>query len=742
MLLVVGLLIFCRLETSAQIDLPNGSSPEAVEFEHFPSRLHTFVWRNWNLVTISKLAKVLDCSETQVKELAQSMGLEEQRRIPSSYQKQMHITLIRRNWHLLPYDQLIDLLDMDEEELFFVLKEDDFLFYKLGSLKPKCEPLKYHEPGKDEKKRAAEIREIVSTHFEQSFDEEPRFGFISDLSKKGSGRYKSSDNQGLRYVYSYFGVFGDPLMNPELDPYPEGLLEKLAIQGVNGIWMHVVLNQLCERTPSFPEFGEGSEIRLKNLKKIVDRAARYGIKVYLYMNEPRAMSESFFDHRREIAGAEWQGFRTMCTSTSLVQDWIRNSLSHVFREVPGLGGVFTITASENLTNCASYNLQENCPRCSQRDYGDILAEVNKVIADGVHSVAPEARVIVWDWGWNGHGDATEIIKKLPEDVWFMSVSEWALPINRGGVESRIGEYSISAVGPGPRALRHWKAAQERGLNTVAKVQFNNTWELSAVPWMPVLDLVAEHARNLSMAGVDGYMLSWSLGGYPSPNFEVARRFSANPGLSVEDVLDEIAIERYGREGASYARKAWSRFSEAFKEFPYSGSVVYRAPQQYGPSNLLYASPTGYKSTMVGFPYDDLNGWRGSYPPEILLNQFSTLADKWEKGLQEMEKIPDVINASKGSIGLTDYGLAKAIYLHFASVANQIEFIMNRDKIKGNAGEGRSTSEIIQFEIDIAKELYLLAKADSRIGFEATNQYYYLPQDLIEKVINCHYIMGQ
>src|SRR5690606_21251910 len=132
------------------------------------------------------------------------------------------------------------------------------------------------------------------------------------------------------------------------------------------------------------------------------------------------------------------------------------------------------------------------------------------------------------------------------------------------------------------------------------------------------------------------------------------------------------------------RKAWSRFSEAFKEFPYSGSVVYRAPQQYGPSNLLYANPTGYKSTMVGFPYDDLNGWRGSYPPEILLNQFSTLADRWEKGLQEMEKIPDVMNASKGGIGLKDYGLAKAIYLHFASVANQIESIMNRDKIKGNA----------------------------------------------------------
>src|SRR5690606_31616579 len=124
-------------------------------------------------------------------------------------------------------------------------------------------------------------------------------------------------------------------------------------------------------------------------------------------------------------------------------------------------------------------------------------EVNSVIAEGVHSVAPDAKVIVWDWGWNGHGDGTEIIKLLSEDVWFMSVSEWALPINRGGVESRIGEYSISAVGPGPRALNHWETAQNSGLNTVAKVQFNNTWELSAVPWIPVLDLVRSESTRLN-----------------------------------------------------------------------------------------------------------------------------------------------------------------------------------------------------------------------------------------------------
>ena len=31
--------------------------------------------------------------------------------------------------------------------------------------------------------------------------------------------------------------------------------------------------------------------------------------------------------------------------------------------------------------------------------------------------------------------------------------------------------------------------------------------------------------------------------------------------------------------------------------------------------------------------------------------------------------------------------------------------------------------------------------DSRIGFEASNQYYYVPLDLVEKVINCHDLLG-
>ncbi len=746
------LLLFEAGTSQSQAQLPVGDHPPAITFDHFPGPVYAFVWRNWNLVEASKLAKVLGCGESEVAELAYSMGLPEKRPAPSSYRKQLYITIIRRNWHLLPYEQLLQLLDMSEEEMQHILKEDDFLFYKLGLLKPQCPVLHYTPPTAEQHRKAAHIKQIVQKHFgkEVLTEEEQRFAFVDELRNYKPQEGAVYRNQhGLRYVYSYFGMFGDPLLDEEMDPYPDGLLARLAEQGINGVWLHVVLNQLVAEGGQFPEFGKDSDKRLANLQRIVERAKKYGISVYLYMNEPRVIPKAFFGKRPHLAGAVNGEFIAMCTSTDEVKQWLEESLYHVFSRVKGLGGVFTISASENHTNCASHGLarQQTCPRCGTKEYSTVLAEVNATIARGVHKADPGAKVIAWDWGWNAHKDGTEVIRKLPDDVWFMSVSEWALPINRGGVAATVGEYSISSVGPGPRAKRHWAVADSMGLKTVAKVQFNNTWELSAVPWIPALDLVAEHASNLAKAGVSNYMLSWSLGGYPSPNLEIANKFSRNKELTIQEALDEIAVERYGEKASPHARKAWTAFSNAFREFPYHGGVVYNAPQQYGPANLLYPRPTGYRSTMVGFPYDDLKGWKAVYPEEIFLNQFRKVAEGWKTGLAHYKKLPGASLPDKQQTAVSDYGIAYASYLHFASTANQIDFAIKRDELLENKkpAERKKTQKAIQkllkSEIHLAKELYQVTNKDSRIGFEATNQYYYLPQDLVEKVVNCEVMLS-
>ena len=112
----------------------------------------------------------------------------------------------------------------------------------------------------------------------------------------------------------------------------------------------------------------------------------------------------------------------------------------------------------------------------------------------------------------------------------LSVSEWDKPIDRGGHPTTVGEYSISVVGPGERALGNWGMARDRGLPTFAKVQWSCTWEISAVPYIPVPNLILEHCENLLKSGIKGLMASWTEGGYPSPNFDVAKEcyFSPHP----------------------------------------------------------------------------------------------------------------------------------------------------------------------------------------------------------------------
>ena len=756
LLCVSATLLGSPSSTRAEERLPVGSNPAPIDIPHFPSRMHAFVWRNWRLVAPRRMAQLLGASVENVEQIAVSMGLPAAVSVSTTMRDRGYITIIRRNWHLLPYDQLLGLLDMTSEELAHTLREDDFLFHKLGQLKPKCEPLSYQEPDEAARERAAEIKHVVQRHFGDLLETpaEPRFQFVETLGclegTRESGHRTSIDrDEPLRMVYSYFGLFGDPLIDPDIEPIPDGLLRRLAGKGVNGIWMHVVLRQLAPGGKEFPEFGDGHRQRLRTLKKLVQQAKRYGIGIYLYVNEPRAMPAAFFEKRPEMAGVREGAFVTMCTSDARVRKWLSDALAHVFGEVPDLGGVFTITASENLTNCASHGRHQQCSRCAKRSDAEIIAEVNATIEEGVHRGSPAARVIAWDWGWKGHGDAPDVIALLPKRVELMSVSEWSLPIERGGVKAKIGEYSISAVGPGPRAVRHWAYARQAGLKTVAKVAFNNTWELSAVPFIPVMDLIAEHRENLAAAGVDGMMLSWTLGGYPSPNLLVSRHFSTNPGATKETVLERIAQDRYGKAAATHARRAWTAFSEAFREFPYGGGVMYNAPQQMGPANLLHAKPTGYRSTMVCFPYDDLRHWRGPYPAPVFAEQFEKIAQGWEQGLRHFEKVVDTATGEGRAAAVSDLTVAKAVYLHFASVANQVRFVLARDALsqpdigdKQRQQLRKHIRQLAERESSLARDLFVVTSRDSRIGYEASNHYFYVPLDLVEKVVNCDFIINR
>ncbi|MDD4026368.1 MAG: hypothetical protein PHN85_10660 [Kiritimatiellae bacterium] len=742
----------------AEVPLP-GEGGERLPLGHepFPSRMHMFVWRNWTVVPQTRLAEVLKTTPENVAGVAASMGLAPQGAVLPEWRDKGYITVVRRNWHLLPYDQIMRLLGMTRERLRYCLAEDDFLFHKLGSLKPKCEPLVYQKPTADEAAAAARLAGLLK---EEGLAEllrvpgEPRFAFVEKLTRPDPKLRAVKDSGDspfdLRFIFSYFADYGDPLIDPEVKSYPEGLLQRLGAAGVNGVWVHTVLRTLA-KDPAFPEFGEDCEKRIAGLRKLVARGKKYGVDIYLYMNEPRTMPSSFFKRAPErdaMRGVPFRDNVRLCTSHPEVRRWMSDALAAVFKQVPGLGGVFTITASENPTSCASHGKWKDCPHCKDRTDAEIIAEVNAVIAEGVHRSNKDAKVLAWDWGWRGHGDAQEIIELLPKDVWLMSVSEWALPIERGGVKSKVGEYSISSVGPGPRASRHWKLAKDAGLKTAAKVQVGATWEFCAIPYLPTMDLVAEHARNLASSGVDGVMLSWSLGCYPSPNLEVFQAFKRDTS-EIGPVLDSVARRRYGAEAAPVARAAWTAFSDGFREYPYHISTVYVGPQHMGPANPLYLKPTGYAATMVGIPYDSLKQWRSIYPEEVWIGQMEKVRAGFERGCGIWEKlVRQTAGKPAGEIAAREMGLFHAATLHFASCVNQARFVSARDRAAAATDEADRKARVAELrgiardELGVAKRFLPLVMADSRIGYESSNHYFYIPQDIIEKVLCCRHILAE
>ncbi|WP_409342444.1 hypothetical protein [Paenibacillus sp. MBLB4367] len=871
----------------------------ALEYSHFPTPMQAIVWRNWGMVPVERIAKLLQASPEQVVELAVGMGLPASPVTDPLWLSRGYITLIRANWHLLTYEQLLVLLDWTADRLAFALKEDDFLWIKLGSLKPAREAVYYRPLTDEEKERTAELQRQITRHFPADAHplQDKPFGFLNRFAaagdhdkrmfatesvKKGltigdssyirldsgwrvcypaEGKHarayvdrfirrmkqrwgiemtaceldpeqaavgaqprtvhlvirpddsllaeshaievsahavtiRAVDEPGLlrgfqwitkcmeghggpqlkrehtqrktkmdlRFIYSYFAVFGDPLIDPEVDPYPDALLESLSELGVNGVWLHTVLYNLVPWDAA-PELSVHWEKRLDGLRRLTERAAEYGIGVYLYFNEPREMPLSFFERYPEWKGHSHDGIHAvLCTSHPDIQHYLRSSTARLFTEVPELAGLFTITKSENVTHCYSHANRETttCARCREREPIEVVAELSRCIAEGAFSAKPDAKLICYTWAWTEYEKETLIkgIRGLPEGMRVMCVSEELMPTHVADTQGYVRDYSISIVGPGERARISWEAAAARGLQTVAKVQFNNSWECSAVPYLPVLDLIEEHLNGLLESGVTGLMLSWTLGGYPSPNLELASEYywetSVTGSLGSEAVASglpalsgkvELLRRKFG-EAAEPIAAAIGRMSEAFRQFPFHITTLYTGPQNSGPANLLYLTPTGYRATMVGFPYDDLSTWKNIYTVERFEKQFQLLSQQWKAGLDQLLEAEAVVPDGSQKDYTELLHTAMGAYYHFRSTAMQISFVIVRDRYLQEEDVDASSKlrsrlvDIVEEELELAKSLYALVSMDSRIGYEATNHYYYRRQDIQEKVLNCLHVQRQ
>ena len=187
-------------------------------------------------------------------------------------------TIIRNNWHLCPFDQLLQLLDMPEERLAFLLKEDDFFWHKLGMpAAVRARALGRARAGRGGAHAPSRKPCVPCARGKNGFD------FVAALARRN--RFPRGGRR-LRTVHSYFAPLWRSTSDPSLDPFPDALLAEYARMGVRGVWLQGILYQLTP-FPFDPALSTGWEARIAALNRLIARAKRHGIGVYLYLNEPR-----------------------------------------------------------------------------------------------------------------------------------------------------------------------------------------------------------------------------------------------------------------------------------------------------------------------------------------------------------------------------------------------------------------------------------------------------------------------
>ncbi len=840
----------------ADLLLPKKVKEPIATYPYFPTRHQLYIWRNWSMVPTDRMAKVLRTDIQIVEQAAEEMGLPVPNPYNPTYDTRGYVTIIRNNWHVLPYEQIMETLNWSYERLAYILKEDDFLSVKLED-KPDVEPVYYSPLTEEAKVQTAKIKGWVNRYITplesqataKDFDFLDKFGHsyrrdvnaparavapdetwgIRDevdsaksrqyarlirreikngwnLELQGMQRFitlriqeeptkkKEShhititkqeivitavDEEGLlhglyyllslaeqsgnfsfdemeltrdtrfdlRYVHSYCSLFGDVLLEGTESSYPDSLLKEYARIGINGIWMHTVMYTLAE-FPWKPSLSENWQRRLLGLKELVARAGQYGIKIYLYFNEPRAMPMHFFEKHPELLGHTDGVEGSLCTSLPEVQKYITDSVTAICKAVPEIGGFFTISASENRTHCYSHTGYPNCPRCSKRPIHEVIAESSVLIAKAAKAVNPKIEVLAYTWAWGAvfGCDVQEKItaETLPlvaeifakEGIRFLCVSEEGVEKTIGGVKTSVIDYSISMVGPGARAKTFWRTAKAAGVSTVAKVQFNNTWECPTVPYLPVLDLQTAHMKGLTNGLVDGLMLGWSLGGYPSVILEILSRYYWAAGITPNEQMDIL----FG-DARKMVEDACHTFSEAFSHYPFHIVVAYKGPQYMGPANPLFRHRTGLRATMTGLPYDDIEEWSGIFPVEVLEKQFGLMAEQWGEGLRVLESqlTEEMLRQSPC---LEEFmQVARATYCLFQSGFQQITYNRVRnlyDETKDSACLEQILTLLDQ-EFNIALKMYKVMLHNSTIGYEAANHYFFNRMSIGEKVLNCLYL---
>jgi len=464
---------------------------------------------------------------------------------------------------------------------------------------------------------------------------------------------------GLRIWRSpYIDFYKDETLHVA-EVYTPQYLSELAEAGFNGIWIRGILRDIAP-TKVFPELGRKSAAHLRNLRTVIRRAERVGIRVWLYMQPPLALpaEASFWQRHPEAKGVtrpgilDGQMMTVMCISEPKVREFLREAAETLSRRLPGLNGAILITASEFFQHCYTHYSPElakkgiplGCSRCERRQPRDIIADIIRSIYSGFQRAGNGAKVIAWNWSWNAYepDPQEEITRALPPQVALLAGFERGDTKVILGKRRTIDEYSLSFAGPSERFLKSLRVARQRGMKVMAKLQLGTTHELATVPNLPLIGTLYEKARAMRRLRVRSFMGCWNFGNMLTANTAAFVHFMDVRRLPPRrQALRAFAASYFPGCDANGVAEAWETFAEAMDSYPYCTPFLYWGPLNYALAHPiepgpLRKEPVG-RSWMPDERGDELEASFGPYTLSEIIQGLCALTRTWEHAVELLER---------------------------------------------------------------------------------------------------------
>lgn len=544
------------------------------------------------------------------------------------------------------------------------------------------------------------------------------------------GSYYLEDEMNLREapILKRGEVARAPLFSPRmvhsgwgLDRYPDAHLQAMAHAGIDAVMVFV---KDVDHTPAGYE----------DFNHLVDRAALYGLDVYVY---------SYLISRYHPDDPDAKAY-------------YERTYGSVFQACPRFRGVILVGEScefpskdANTTGKPHRDWPADQPQTKPspgwwpcRDFPQWLV----LLSETIRAHNPQADIVFWtyNWGWAPKEDRLELIRALPDRITLLVTFEMFEQLRNENATHVCVDYTLSFVGPGEYFSSEAEAARERGIRLYAMSNTGGlTWDFGVIPYEPFPQQWSLRHSALLQArenwGVSGLMESHHFGWWPSFISDLAKWAYWRPGRAYDEVLALLAQREFGALAAPLVLEAWRCWSEAIRHYIPTNEDQY-GPFRVGPSYpLVFRKPVRmpaakhamFGSEIVLTDYEPLDGERqspGISRIDAELRSLERMLERMTAGNERLEQALLQTPENKSEEAGRMLGLGRFIARSVRTAIHVKQWWKLKQRLLSEPDPGKAANwlermeELACREIANAEATIPLVEADSRLGWEPSMDY--------------------